>query len=84
MSTPSTPLDTKALRAAVEQISESLSEMQAARIQINETLKAAQDKFKIPAKTLRRVALMYHRQNAAEVQTEVSEVNELYKKITSA
>ena len=78
------PEDTKPIRTAVEQISECLAEIQTNRIQINEILKALQDKYKIPAKTFRRVALMYHRQNASQVENEVSEINELYKKITSA
>jgi uncharacterized protein YukE len=78
------PSDTKPILTAIEQISESLSEINASRIQINETLKALQDKYKIPAKTFRRIALMYHRSNAAQIQNETSELNELYKKITSA
>ena len=78
------PEDTKPIRTAIEQISECFAEMHASRVQINEILKALQDKYKIPAKTFRRVAVMYHRQNATQVENEVSEINELYKKIASA
>ena len=78
------PQDTKSIRTAIEQISECLSELQQSRLQINDIIKALHAKHpKIPAKTFRRVALMYHRQNASQIQNEVSEVNELYKAITS-
>ena len=69
---------------AIEQISELLSELRQSRLQINDTLKMLHAKYpKIEIKTFRRVALIYHKQNASQVQTEASEVNELYKAITS-
>ena len=78
------PPDTKSIRTAIEQISELLSELQQSRLQINDTLKMLHAKYpKIEIKTFRRVALIYHKQNASQVQTEASEVNELYKAITS-
>lgn len=78
------PQDTKPILVAIQQISNSLSEMEASRIQVNETLKVLQNTYKIPAKTFRKLATMYHRQNATQIQNETSELNELYKKITSA
>lgn len=77
-------LDAKAIRVACEQISESLSEIETARTQINETLKALQDKYKTPAKIFRKVAFMYHRQTVTAFEEETEEIKELYKSIASA
>ena len=77
------PQDTKPIREAIKQIDECLIEIENNRNQITETLKSLQDKYKIPAKTFRKIALMYHRQNAVQIQNETSELNELYKAIVS-
>jgi hypothetical protein len=83
MSNVNIPADTKPINAAIKQIDECMVEIENNRNQITETLKALQDKYKIPSKTFRKIALMYHRQNSAQVQNELSELNELYKAIVS-
>jgi hypothetical protein len=80
---PSSPEDRKAILIAVQQISESLCEISTAHVQINEILKALSTKYKLPAKTFRKVAFMYHRQNVNEFENETAEIKEVYKSVTS-
>ena len=77
------PEDTTPIKNAIKQIDECLVEIEQNREQIREVLKALEGKYKIQAKTFRKIALMYHRQNAVQVQNETSELNELYKAIVS-
>lgn len=80
---PSTPEDRKAIRTALDQISEQMSDIQTAKIQINEILKALEDKYKIPKKTLRKVASLYFKQTVTEFENEASEIKTVYKTIVS-
>lgn len=80
---PSTPEDRKAIRIALDQISEAMSEIQTQRVQINETLKALEDKFKVAPKTFRKVAALYHKQTVTQFENETSEIKELYESVTS-
>lgn len=63
------------------QISEALSDINSAKVQVNEILVAMEEKFKIPKKTLRKVAYLYHRQNVTDFETETTEIKETYKAI---
>lgn len=78
-----TPEDSKAIRIALDQISEELSSIQTSKAQINEILKALEDKYKIPKKTLRKVANLYFKQTVTEFENEASEIKEVYKTIVS-
>lgn len=80
---PSSTEDRKAILTALDQISESMSEMQTQREQIRETLKALEDKYKLSTKTFRKVAMMYHKQNVVEFENETSEIKEVYKTIVT-
>jgi len=80
---PNTLEDRTAIKIALDQISESMTEMQTQRVQISETLKALEDKYKLPAKTFRKVAYMYHKQNMPQFENETSEIKDVYKAIVT-
>lgn len=80
---PTNPEDRKAIRTAIDQISEQMSDIQTAKIQINEILKALEDKYKIPKKTLRKVVNLYFKQNVTEFENEASEIKTVYKSIVT-
>lgn len=80
---PNDPKERQAIRTALDQISEQMSDIQTAKVQINEILKALEDKYKIPKKTLRKVANLYFKQTVTEFETEASEIKEVYKSIVS-
>jgi ribosome maturation protein Sdo1 len=79
---PNSPEDTKAIRQALDQISEEMTTIQTSKTQINEILKALEDKYKVPKKTLRKVSNLYFKQNVLEFENETSEVKELYGAIS--
>jgi len=76
---PNSPEDRKAIRAACEQISEELTTIQTSKSQIKEL----EDKYKMPKRTLKKVALLYHKQTAVEFENETAEIKSIYKSITS-
>jgi Transcriptional regulator DsbA len=78
---PNNPEDVKAIKIALDEISEALSEINTQRIQINEIAKALEDKYKIPAKTFRKVANLYHRQAVTQFENEAEEIKDMYKTI---
>ncbi len=80
---PSSPEDRKAILVAIEQISTCLMEIESAKVHINDTLKVLSTKYKLPVKTFRKVAFMYHRQNVNEFENETAEIKEVYKSVTS-
>jgi hypothetical protein len=80
---PNTIEDRKAVLTALDQISEELSAIQTSKTQINEILKALEDKYKIPKKTLRKVANLYFKQTVTEFENEASEIKTVYKSIVS-
>ena len=73
----------KAIRTALDQISEQMSDIQSAKTQVNEILKALEDKYKIPKKTLRKVANLYFKQTVTEFESEAAEIKTVYKSIVS-
>ena len=80
---PNSPEDRKAIRTACEQISEELTTIQTSKAQIKEILKALEDKYKMPKRTLKKVAMLYHKQTAVEFENETAEIKSIYKSITS-
>jgi len=78
---PNTPEDVQAIKIALDQISEVLSDIKTQQIQINEIAKALEDKYKISAKTFRKVANLYHRQSVAQFENEDAEIRDMYMSI---
>lgn len=79
---PSSPADRKAIKDALQEISNSLTRMEAERDLIKDILQTVQDNQNIPKKYVRKLAKIYHKQNFAEIQQEQDEVETLYETVT--
>lgn len=80
---PSSPEDRKKILASVQEISNSLTRIEAERDLIKEILADVQDKFALPKKYTRKVAKIYHKQNFTEVQQEQEELEAIYETVTT-
>lgn len=79
---PSSPEDRKKIRGALEEISNSLTRIEAERDLIKEILQDVEDKFELPKKYTRKVAKIFHKQNFAEVKTEQEDLETIYETVT--
>jgi hypothetical protein len=80
--TIATPEDKKKIFEAVREISNSLLRVEAERDLIKEIVKDISDTFQIPRKTVKKIAVTYHKQNLTQVEQEHDEFVELYDKVT--
>lgn len=80
---PSSPEDRKKIRDALQEISNSLTRIEAERDLIKEILEDVEDKFELPKKYTRKVAKIYHKQNFAEVKTEQEDLETIYETVTT-
>jgi len=81
---PSSPEDRKKIRGALEEISNSLTRIEAERDLIKDILQDVEDKFELPKKYTRKVAKIFHKQNFKEVQEEQSELETIYETVTGS
>ena len=81
---PSSPEDRKKIMSAIQEISNSLTRMEAERDLIKDILQDVEDKFEMPKKYTRKVAKIYHKQNFTEVQQEQEELESIYETVTNA
>lgn len=81
---PSSPEDRKKIRQALEEISNSLTRIEAERDLIKDILQDVEDKFELPKKYTRKVAKIFHKQNFKEVQEEQSELETIYETVTGS
>jgi hypothetical protein len=72
-----------AMLGVMKEISEQMSKIDVAREQVNEILDAAAKAFQIPKPMLRKVSKLYHKQGINEFETEVADVKNIYKQITT-
>jgi archaellum component FlaC len=79
---PSSPDDRKKIMSAIQEISNSLTRIEAERDLIKEILSDVEDKFELPKKYTRKVAKIYHKQNFKEVQAEQEELETIYETVT--
>ena len=79
---PSSPEDRKKIRGALEEISNSLTRIEAERELIKEILQDVEDKFELPKKYTRKVAKIFHKQNFAEVKTDQEDLETIYETVT--
>ena len=79
---PSSPEDRKKIRGALEEISNSLTRIEAERDLIKEILQDVEDKFELPKKYTRKVAKIFHKQNFADVKTEQEDLETIYETVT--
>jgi uncharacterized FlgJ-related protein len=80
--TISSPEDRKKIFAAVREISNSFTRIEAERDLIKETVKEVSDTFQIPRKTINKIAKTYHKQNMTQVEQEHEEFVDMYEEIT--
>lgn len=80
---PSSPEDRKKILAALVEISNSLTRIEAERDLIKDILSSVEDKFELPKKYTRKLSKLYHKQNFIEFQQEQSDVESLYETVTA-
>jgi hypothetical protein len=76
------PEDKKKIFDAVREISNSMLRAEAERDLVKEIVKEISDTFQIPRKTVKKIAVTYHKQNLTQVEQEHDEFVELYDKVT--
>lgn len=76
------PEDKKKIFDAVREISNSILRAEAERDLVKEIVKEISDTFQIPRKTVKKIAVTYHKQNLTQVEQEHDEFVELYDKVT--
>ena len=83
MTIPSSPADRKAIKSALDEISGSMTRIEAERDLIKEAIANTCDSFSLNKKTFRRMAKVYHRQNFTQEREEHEEFETLYETITN-
>lgn len=76
------PEDKKKVFDAVREISNSMTRIDAERDLIKDIVKDVSDNFQIPRKTVKKIAVTYHKQNLTQVEQEHEEFVDLYDKVT--
>lgn len=75
----SNPKDKEKLKAAVKEMSDSMTRIDAERDLQKDIVDKIADEVGIEKKHVKKFATMYHKQNFNEVQTEFEEVSSLYE-----
>lgn len=83
MTVPSSPADRKAIKSALDEISGSMTRIEAERDLIKEAISNTCDNFGLNKKTFRRMAKVYHKQNFTQEREEHEEFETLYETITN-
>jgi|TARA_A200000159_G_C7266079_1_gene315122 archaellum component FlaC len=76
---PSSDEDKKRIKGCIEEISNSMTRMDAERDFIKEAIASCAEDVEIDKKHLRKMAKIYHKQNLAEVVGEIEDVESLYE-----
>lgn len=79
---PSSPEDRKAIKGAMEEISNAYTRIEAERDFIRDALADLQDKVDIDKKYLRKMSRIFHKQNIVEFTTEAEDIETLYDAIS--
>ena len=78
----SSPEDRKKLLSAVKEISNSMTRTDAERDFQKDAINAIADKLDLEKKYVRKLAVIFHKQNYTEVQQEREELEVLYEAMT--
>lgn len=78
----SNPADRKKVKDAINEISNSLTRIEAERDLIKEIVKEVSDTHQIPRKIVRKMAKTYHSQNLTQEVQEHEEFVDLYESVT--
>lgn len=80
----SNPVDRKKIKDALQEISDSMTRMEAERDLIKDIVNDVNDNFKLPKKYITKMAKIYHKQNFAKEQQETDELESLYLTIVDS
>jgi hypothetical protein len=78
----SNPEDIKKFKGAIQEISNSMTRMEAERDLIKEIVKDQSAQLQIPKKIISKIAKTYHRQNLTQEVQDHEEFVELYETVT--
>ncbi len=78
---PTSIEDRKAIKTAIDQISECLTSINSEKAQVNEIIKAVEEKYQLPKKVFRKLAYLHFKQQLAATVEETSEIEQLYEKL---
>lgn len=79
---PSSPEDRKRIRAALQEMSDSMTRVDAERDLMKQIINNVHEEFELSKKTFRRMAKVYHRQNFSKEVAEHEEFEIMYENIT--
>jgi len=79
---PSSSADRQAVQKALQEISASLTRIDAEKDLIKDILATVEDNQNIPKKYMRKMARIYHKQNFTEIQQEQEDLETLYETVT--
>jgi len=77
----SNPTDIKALKDCIIEISNSMTRIDAERDFQKEALSELEEKIDIKKANIKRLAVVYHRQNISEVLGKAEELDQLYEQV---
>ena len=81
---PSSSADRQAVQKALQEISASLTRIDAEKDLIKDILVTVEDNQNIPKKYMRKMARIYHKQNFTEIQQEQEDLETLYETVTGS
>lgn len=76
-----TPEDKKRLHGAIKELSDSMTRVDAEKDLQRDIIQTTFETLGVDKKKIRKLANIYHKQNAVEVRTEAEDVFELYEEI---
>ena len=82
MSLPSDPQARKSIKKVLDEISNSMTRIEAERDLIKETIEDICEEFKLSKKTFRKLARTYHKKNFSKEVAENEEFETMYETIT--
>ena len=74
----SNPADRKKIKDALQEISDSMTRIQAERDLIKDIVKDVSDNYQLPKKHINKMARIFHKQNFQITQQEQDELESLY------
>lgn len=78
---PTSEVDKKTIADCIREIDASMTRVDAEKDFIKEAIIDLHDKVGVPKKYIAKMARIYHKQNLAEVTTEISDLEELYNQV---
>ena len=82
MSLPSDPQIKKAIKKVLDELSNSMTRIEAERDLIKETITDVCEEYKLNKKTFRKLARTYHKQNFSKEVADNEEFQTMYEEIT--